>query len=73
MTLSIEIFPPHIYIKKGKQLASLLNEDPAIMQPRTSLAKRLKLYRSAQSEIEGMHGCWQKIKVEFERSNWRRS
>ncbi|KAH1204626.1 Dynamin-related protein 5A [Glycine max] len=40
--------------KEGKQLASLLNEDPAIMQPRTSLAKRLKLYRSAQSEIEAV-------------------
>jgi chaperonin cofactor prefoldin len=39
---------------QGKQLASLLNEDPAIMQRRTSLAKRLELYRSAQSEIEAV-------------------
>ncbi|GAU39256.1 hypothetical protein TSUD_71950 [Trifolium subterraneum] len=31
--------------KEGKQLAALLNEDPAIMQRRTSLAKRLELYR----------------------------
>ncbi|KEH18654.1 dynamin-related protein 1B [Medicago truncatula] len=40
--------------KEGKQLASLLNEDPAIMQRRTSLAKRLELYRSAQSDIEAV-------------------
>ncbi|KAL5062423.1 hypothetical protein RYX36_024160 [Vicia faba] len=44
--------------KEGKQLASLLNEDPAVMQRRTSLAKRLELYRSAQSEIEAV--AWDK-------------
>ncbi|XP_027335954.1 dynamin-related protein 12A-like isoform X3 [Abrus precatorius] len=44
--------------KEGKQLASLLNEDPAIMQRRTSLAKRLELYRSAQTEIEAV--AWDK-------------
>lgn len=43
---------------QGKQLASLLNEDPAVMQRRTSLAKRLELYRSAQSEIEAV--AWDK-------------
>ncbi|KHN06312.1 Dynamin-related protein 5A [Glycine soja] len=44
--------------KEGKQLASLLNEDPAIMQRRTSLAKRLELYRNAQSEIEAV--AWER-------------
>ncbi|KAJ1429485.1 P-loop containing nucleoside triphosphate hydrolase [Sesbania bispinosa] len=44
--------------KEGKQLASLLNEDPAVMQRRTSLAKRLELYRSAQTEIEAV--AWEK-------------
>ncbi|CAL0315390.1 unnamed protein product [Lupinus luteus] len=44
--------------KEGKQLASLLNEDPAIMQRRTNISKRLELYRSAQSEIEAV--AWDK-------------
>ncbi|XP_020228158.1 dynamin-related protein 1B isoform X1 [Cajanus cajan] len=44
--------------KEGKQLASLLNEDPAIMQRRTSLSRRLELYRSAQSEIEAV--AWER-------------
>ncbi|KAF1890215.1 hypothetical protein Lal_00025548 [Lupinus albus] len=44
--------------KEGKQLASLLNEDPAIMQRRTNLSKRLELYRSAQSDIEAV--AWDK-------------
>ncbi|KAI4328912.1 hypothetical protein L6164_021229 [Bauhinia variegata] len=38
--------------KEGKQLAKLLDEDPAVMQRRTSLSKKLELYRSAQAEIE---------------------
>lgn len=37
---------------QGKQLGKLLDEDPEIMQRRVSLAKRLELYRSAQSEID---------------------
>lgn len=43
---------------QAKQLASLLNEDPAVMQRRTSLAKRLELYRSAQTEIDAV--SWSK-------------
>ncbi|KAK7310615.1 hypothetical protein RJT34_08225 [Clitoria ternatea] len=31
------------FLYKGKQLASLLNEDPTVMQRRTSLARRLEL------------------------------
>ncbi|XP_057996871.1 dynamin-related protein 5A isoform X2 [Hevea brasiliensis] len=40
--------------KETKQLSSLLDEDPAVMQRRTSLAKRLELYRSAQAEIDAV-------------------
>jgi hypothetical protein len=41
-----------------KRLSSLLNEDPAIMERRTALAKRLELYRSAQTEIDAV--AWSK-------------
>ncbi|PRQ17402.1 putative dynamin central domain, dynamin, GTPase domain, GTPase effector domain, Dynamin superfamily [Rosa chinensis] len=35
-----------------KQLSSLLDEDPAVVERRTALAKRLELYRSAQAEMD---------------------
>ncbi|GMI71671.1 RADIAL SWELLING 9, DYNAMIN-RELATED PROTEIN 1A, dynamin-like protein [Hibiscus trionum] len=35
-----------------KRLSNLLNEDPAVMERRSALAKRLELYRSAQAEID---------------------
>lgn len=41
-----------------KQLSSLLNEDPAVMERRASLAKRLELYRNAQAEIDAV--AWAK-------------
>ncbi|XP_038875907.1 dynamin-related protein 5A isoform X1 [Benincasa hispida] len=44
--------------KESKQLGKLLDEDPAIMQRRTSIAKRLELYRSAQAEIDAV--AWAK-------------
>ncbi|XP_042506029.1 dynamin-related protein 5A-like [Macadamia integrifolia] len=44
--------------KEAKQLASLLDEDPAIMERRGALAKRLELYRSAQAEIDAV--AWAK-------------
>ncbi|KAG5626561.1 hypothetical protein H5410_011779 [Solanum commersonii] len=44
--------------KEGRQLGTLLDEDPAIMQRRLSLAKRLDLYRAAQSEIDSV--AWSK-------------
>ncbi|PIN12376.1 Vacuolar sorting protein VPS1, dynamin [Handroanthus impetiginosus] len=44
--------------KEGKQLGTLLDEDPAIMQRRVSLAKRLELYRAAQAEIDSV--AWSK-------------
>ncbi|KAL4598915.1 hypothetical protein ACB092_11G091600 [Castanea dentata] len=44
--------------KESRHLAKLLDEDPAIMQRRTSLAKRLELYRNAQAEIDAV--AWSK-------------
>ncbi|XP_075510772.1 dynamin-related protein 5A-like [Primulina tabacum] len=44
--------------KEGRQLGTLLDEDPAIMQRRISLAKRLELYRNAQAEIDSV--AWSK-------------
>lgn len=44
--------------KEAKQLSTLLDEDPAIMQRRVSLAKRLELYRAAQVEIDSV--AWSK-------------
>ncbi|NP_001311837.1 dynamin-related protein 5A [Nicotiana tabacum] len=44
--------------KEGKQLGTLLDEDPAIMQRCISLAKRLELYRAAQAEIDSV--AWAK-------------
>lgn len=44
--------------KEGKQLAKLLDEDPAIMQRRLDLAKRLELYRAAQAEVDAV--AWAK-------------
>lgn len=41
-----------------RQLGKLLDEDPAIMQRRVSLAKRLELYRAAQAEIDTV--AWSK-------------
>ncbi|KAJ4836389.1 Dynamin- protein 1E [Turnera subulata] len=40
--------------KEGKQLAELLDEDPALMERRQKCAKRLELYRSARDEIESV-------------------
>ncbi|KAF2313457.1 hypothetical protein GH714_011093 [Hevea brasiliensis] len=52
----------HFFTELGKMeqkyLSSLLNEDPAIMERRAALAKRLELYRSAQAEIDTV--AWSK-------------
>ncbi|KAL7238401.1 hypothetical protein ACSBR2_004489 [Camellia fascicularis] len=46
----------HFYIqigkKEAKQLAQLLDEDPALMERRQQCAKRLELYKSARDEID---------------------
>ncbi|KAJ7962579.1 dynamin-like protein [Quillaja saponaria] len=54
----LDYFFTELGSKESKQLAKLLDEDPAVMQRRTSLAKRLELYRSAQAEIETV--AWSK-------------
>ncbi|KAM0939588.1 putative dynamin stalk domain, GTPase effector domain, Dynamin superfamily [Dioscorea sansibarensis] len=50
----------HFFAELGKkeQLASMLDEDPAVMERRAALAKRLELYRSAQAEIDAV--AWAK-------------
>ncbi|XP_045813975.1 dynamin-related protein 5A-like [Trifolium pratense] len=52
----------HFFVEIGKyeskRLSSMLNEDPAIMERRSALAKRLELYRSAQAEIDS--AAWSK-------------
>ncbi|XP_042425111.1 dynamin-related protein 5A-like isoform X1 [Zingiber officinale] len=48
----LDLFFTDIGKREGKQLGKLLDEDPAIMERRISLAKRLELYRSAQAEID---------------------
>ncbi|KAI3957931.1 hypothetical protein MKW92_034196 [Papaver armeniacum] len=40
--------------KEGKQLAKLLDEDPALMERRQQCAKRLELYKSARDEIDSV-------------------
>lgn len=46
------------FYMQPKRLSSLLNEDPAVMERRTALAKRLELYRAAQAEIDAV--AWSK-------------
>ncbi|KAH9620829.1 hypothetical protein KSS87_015136 [Heliosperma pusillum] len=40
--------------KEAKTLGKMLDEDPAIMQRRLNLGKRLELYKTAQSEIDAI-------------------
>jgi hypothetical protein len=37
-----------------RQLSKFLDEDPAVMERWTNLAKRLELYQSAQAEIDAV-------------------
>jgi hypothetical protein len=39
---------------QGKQLSQMLDEDPALMERRTQIAKRLELYRAACDEIDAV-------------------
>ncbi|WRX19381.1 Dynamin stalk domain - like 6 [Theobroma cacao] len=43
-----------VSIHTGKQLAQLLDEDPALMERRQQCAKRLELYKSARDEIDSV-------------------
>ncbi|KAK9274258.1 hypothetical protein L1049_019072 [Liquidambar formosana] len=40
--------------KEAKQLAQLLDEDPALMERRQQCAKRLELYKSARDEVDSV-------------------
>ncbi|CAM6046667.1 unnamed protein product [Sphagnum compactum] len=44
--------------REGKDLAQMLDEDPALMERRSQLAKRLELYKSARDEIDAV--AWAK-------------
>ncbi|KAL8118940.1 phragmoplastin DRP1A-like [Apium graveolens] len=54
----LDLFFAELGKKEGKQLGKLLDEDPAVMQRRISLAKRLELYKGAQAEIDTV--AWSK-------------
>lgn len=47
-----------VFILQAKQLAQLLDEDPALMERRQQCAKRLELYKSARDEIDSV--AWAK-------------
>ncbi|XP_020675378.1 dynamin-related protein 1E-like [Dendrobium catenatum] len=40
--------------KEGKDLGKLLDEDPALMEQRQQMAKKLELYKAARQEIESV-------------------
>jgi hypothetical protein len=44
--------------REGKQLAQMLDEDPALMERRSQLSKRLELFKSARDEIDAV--AWAK-------------
>ncbi|XP_020204896.1 dynamin-related protein 1C [Cajanus cajan] len=48
----------HFYVQVGKrekdQLGALLDEDPALMEKRSQLAKRLELYKQAMDDIDSV-------------------
>lgn len=48
---------PHLlcfFIMQKKQLSAMLDEDPALMEKRDALVKRLELYKSARNEIDSV-------------------
>ncbi|KAG0556376.1 hypothetical protein M758_11G047200 [Ceratodon purpureus] len=40
--------------REGKQLSAMLDEDPALMERRVQLSKRLELYKQARDEIDAV-------------------
>jgi len=43
-----------VYYVQKEQLGAMLDEDPALMERRTAIAKRLELYKSARDEIDSV-------------------
>ncbi|KAL0346510.1 UNVERIFIED_CONTAM: Dynamin-related protein 1E [Sesamum calycinum] len=50
----LNYFYTQIGKREGKQLADLLDEDPALMERRLQCAKRLELYKKARDEIDSV-------------------
>ncbi|XP_057800261.1 phragmoplastin DRP1E-like [Salvia miltiorrhiza] len=50
----LNYFYTQIGRKEGKQLAELLDEDPALMERRLQCAKRLELYKKARDEVDSV-------------------
>ncbi|KAL3615472.1 Phragmoplastin drp1e [Castilleja foliolosa] len=50
----LNYFYTQIGKREGKQLAELLDEDPALMERRQQCAKRLELYKQARDEIDSV-------------------
>lgn len=45
---------PAIASLQKERLGAMLDEDPALMERRTTIAKRLELYKSARDEIDSV-------------------
>ena len=43
----------NVYEQK-ERLSAMLDEDPALMEKRATIAKRLELYKSARDEIDSV-------------------
>ena len=42
------------YIVQKAQLGAMLDEDPALMERRSQIAKRLELYKQARDDIDSV-------------------
>ena len=49
---------PWVAISQGKHLSQMLDEDPALMERRVQLFKRLELFKQARDEIDAV--AWAK-------------
>lgn len=54
----LDHFYTQIGKREGKQLSQMLDEDPALMERRVQLSKRLELYKQARDEIDSV--AWAK-------------
>ncbi|KAG0600223.1 hypothetical protein M758_11G017200 [Ceratodon purpureus] len=54
----LDHFYTQIGKREGKQLAQMLDEDPALMERRVQLSKRLELFKQARDEIDAV--AWAK-------------
>lgn len=47
-----------LWCVQKERLGAMLDEDPALMEKRTNIAKRLELYKSARDEIDSVAWKW---------------